>query len=86
MARRARGALQPTWADDAVLSVWQEKGDGIGNGVRFIVTRQRRQNLRGTQGDHERGPVPVSAQNSGRQEMGGRAWPGSHGRGLGSRA
>lgn len=45
VARRARGALQQTWADDAALSVWQEKGDGIRDGARLIDTRQRHQPL-----------------------------------------
>lgn len=45
VARRARGALQQTWADDAALSVWQEKGDGIRDGARLIDTRQRHQHL-----------------------------------------
>lgn len=73
VARRARGALQQTWADDAALSVWQEKGDGIRDGARLIDTRQRHQHLsmRHTRrpGDHGQVPVPGSARNPGRQEM-----------------
>lgn len=44
-ARGAGGALQQTWADYAALTIWQEKGDGIGNGVRLIVAGQRHQSL-----------------------------------------